>query len=237
MKIVILYDNTSLIQGLRFGWGFSCLVDQRILFDTGENGESLLQNMHTMHVDISKIEAVVISHDHWDHTGGLLELLKQKKGLKVYACPGFGPEFKEMVLTLEGKYIENSTFQEIDRWISVTGEIPAQYKGSSMPEQALMVKTESGLIVLTGCAHPGIVPIIEKVKSLFPKEPIVLVLGGFHLMDQDSSHIETIVASMKTLGVQNIAPTHCTGHRVKLILQAHYGKHFISVGSGFEFDK
>lgn len=71
MKLMVLYDNTSRIQRLQFGWGFSCLVDERILFDTGENGQSLLENMNTLHVDISKIDAVVISHEHWDHTGGL----------------------------------------------------------------------------------------------------------------------------------------------------------------------
>jgi len=236
MKIAVLYDNTPWTEGFQFGWGFSCLVDQRILFDTGENGKSLLENINRLKVDISKIEAVVISHDHWDHTGGLWELLKRQKGIKVYACPGFSTEFKKMVRVLEGQLIENNTFHAMDSSISVTGEIPGQYKGDFMPEQALLVKRENGITILTGCSHPGIIPMIHKVKSIFPQEPMALVMGGFHLMDQDPSIIESIVTSMKALGVLQVGPTHCTGNQAKKIFQTHYGKHFISVGAGFEFD-
>lgn len=236
MKLMILYDNTSRIQRLQFGWGFSCLVDERILFDTGENGQSLLENMNTLHVDISKIDAVVISHEHWDHTGGLWELLKRQNGLKVNVCPGFSSTFKERVLALGGKFIENLTLQEIVPGISVTGEIAGKYKGGYLVEQALTVKTENGITVITGCSHPGIITILKKVKSFFPKEPIALVIGGFHLMDQDPSTVESIATSMKALGVQKVGPAHCTGTQAQKIFQTHYRKHCISVCAGFELD-
>jgi 7,8-dihydropterin-6-yl-methyl-4-(beta-D-ribofuranosyl)aminobenzene 5'-phosphate synthase len=88
MKAAIAYDNRS-VDGFQAGWGFSCVVDGRILFDTGEAAESLLFNLKRLNVSLKDIEAVVISHEHWDHTGGLWKLLEKKSGLKVYGCPGF----------------------------------------------------------------------------------------------------------------------------------------------------
>ncbi len=83
--------------GLVSGHGFSCLLDGKILFDTGDAAESLLDNMKKLMVSIDDIEAVVISHDHWDHTGGLWEILKDRKGIKVYVLDSFSEELKKAV--------------------------------------------------------------------------------------------------------------------------------------------
>lgn len=231
MKAAIIYDNKAK-EGFQYGWGFSCLVDQRILFDTGEKSESLFYNMEQLKVDVSRIEAVVISHDHWDHTGGLWALLQKRKGLKVYACPGFSSVFKEKVHQLQGILIETGSHQSIDQNISVTGEIPGKYGGTYLPEQALMVKTKLGITVMTGCSHPGIVPIVRKAKELFEQERISLVLGGFHLMDKDQKTTETIAASMKELGVENVGPTHCTGQEAEQLFKNSFTDHFISIMAG-----
>jgi 7,8-dihydropterin-6-yl-methyl-4-(beta-D-ribofuranosyl)aminobenzene 5'-phosphate synthase len=113
MKIEILFDKIALDKKLQTGWGVSFLIDEKILFDTGEKGEWLLKNMQALGVDIRKIEGVVISHDHWDHTGGLWDILKKKKGLAIYACPHFSSEFKEKVKKLQGKIIEADRLREI----------------------------------------------------------------------------------------------------------------------------
>jgi 7,8-dihydropterin-6-yl-methyl-4-(beta-D-ribofuranosyl)aminobenzene 5'-phosphate synthase len=231
MKVAIIYDNTAK-KGFQSGWGFSCLVDQKILFDTGEAPDPLFYNMEILKVDISNLEAVVISHDHWDHTGGLWGLLQKRKGLKVYACPGFSPVFKDKVHQLQGKRVETETYQEIAQNIIVTGEIPGEYGGAYMPEQALVVKTERGITIITGCSHPGIVTIIQKVRELFSQERISLVLGGFHLMDKDKKMIETIVASMKEFGVENVGPTHCTGQEAQYLFKNSYADHFLSIMAG-----
>jgi 7,8-dihydropterin-6-yl-methyl-4-(beta-D-ribofuranosyl)aminobenzene 5'-phosphate synthase len=231
MEIAIAYDNSSL-EGFRSGWGFSCLVNQKVLFDTGEDPEPLLYNLDRMGFDMDAIEAVVISHDHWDHTGGLWEVLRRRQGITVYACPGFSGEFKAEVERLGGKLIEADSPLDIDRSISVTGEIPGEFRGTSMPEQALTIKTESGVVVVTGCSHPGIVTIVERVKAIFPERRLTAVLGGFHLMDSDRKTIESIVKTLEDLGVEKVGATHCTGDQAQMLFRKSFGDRFIPVTAG-----
>ena len=236
MRISILYDNQPCRDQFRYGWGFSCLIDGRILFDTGEAPDSLFHNMNQLKVNPKKIEAVVISHDHWDHTGGLWELLKHKKGLKVFACPGFSSAFKKRVSVLEGTLIESSGFRKIDARISVTGEIPGKYKDGFMPEQALMVNTETGVLMITGCSHPGIVTMAEKAKKCFPSLPISTILGGFHLMNETPEMIDSVISDLMKLGVLKIGPTHCTGENAGVIFQKRFGENYTSIGAGSQLE-
>jgi len=232
MQIKILFDKDALDKKIRVGWGVSFLVDDKILFDTGEKGEWLLENMRILKVDINKIEAVVISHDHWDHWGGLWDLLAQKAGLKVYACPGFSKEFKEKVEKSKGELIEAERFKEITTGIYTTGEIPGAYHGRYMAEQAMVLRTNNGLSVITGCAHPGILKILEKVKAKFPEEPIYLILGGFHLIESDSRAIEIIVENFKRMGIIKVGPTHCSGPQAEEIFKKIYQDKFIEIKIG-----
>ena len=105
MKVKILYDSESVNKELSVGWGFSCLVDGRVLFDLGSKAGSLLKNFNKMNLSLDSLESIVISHDHWDHTGGLEDILGQKKKLRVYICPGFSDSLKEKILTLPGNFI------------------------------------------------------------------------------------------------------------------------------------
>ncbi|MBN2119800.1 MAG: MBL fold metallo-hydrolase [Candidatus Omnitrophica bacterium] len=232
MKVKILFDKDNKNKKLHVGWGVSFLVDGKILFDTGENGFWLLENMRILNADSASIEAVVISHDHWDHTGGLWELLRKKEGLLVYGCPNFSLEFKEKVKRLKGKLIEAKKVTEIAKDIFVSGEIEGKYKGEYMPEEALVVKTDKGVSIITGCAHPGIVKILKTVKGNFPKESIYTVLGGFHLVDKDKREVELIVDEFIRLGVEKTAPTHCSGYEAQEIFKNKYRKDFISVNVG-----
>jgi len=229
MWIKVIFDKDAVEKELRTGWGVSFLIDDKILFDTGEKGEWLLENMRILKVDIKKIEAVVISHDHWDHWGGLWDLLAQKVGLKVYACPRFGKEFKEKVEKTKGELIEAEKFKEISPNIYNTGEIPGAYHGRYMAEQAMALKTNNGLTVITGCAHPGILKVLEKVKAKFSSEPIYFVLSGFHLMEQDRRAIEIIAENFKKMGIKKVGPTHCSGKLAEEIFKNHYRENFIPI--------
>jgi len=236
MKIKILFDKGALDKKIRVGWGVSFLIDDKILFDTGEKGEWLLDNMGSLGIDINKIEAVVISHDHWDHWGGLWDLLAKKVGLKVYACPGFGKEFKERVKKSGGELFEADKFKEIAPSIYTTGEIPGAYHGKYMAEQAIVLETNKGLTVITGCAHPGILKMVEKVKAKFSDEPIYFVLGGFHLMESDKRAIEIVSESFKKMGILKAGPTHCSGDTAENIFKACYEGNFVLVKAGQEIE-
>jgi 7,8-dihydropterin-6-yl-methyl-4-(beta-D-ribofuranosyl)aminobenzene 5'-phosphate synthase len=236
MKIQILYDKESIIENLRTGWGVSFLIGDRILFDTGENGRWLLGNIRNLKVDIEKIEAVVISHDHWDHTGGLWELLKNKEGLKVYACPDFSAGFKRKVKKLKGKLIEAEGITKIIKDIFVTGEIAGEFKRRYIAEQALIIKTKKGFTIVTGCSHPGIIKIVKQVKNNFPDKKIYLVFGGFHLMDKSREEIRPTVEKLREMGIEKAGPTHCSGHDAEVIFKEVYKDNFISIKTGLIFE-
>ncbi len=236
MEAVVLFDNEKINRNLRTGWGLSILIDKKILFDTGENGHWLLENMRSLKVNIDRIKAVVISHDHWDHTGGLWEILKNREGLKVYACPGFSPEFKKEVRRLKGELKESGKVTKIAENIFVTGEIAGEYKGRYMPEQTLVIKTDKGLTIITGCAHPGIIRIAAQVKKDFGNRKIHLVFGGFHLIDKYRPEIRSVAEELEEMGVEKIGPAHCSGYDAKLIFREVYEDAFVSIRAGVKIE-
>lgn len=232
MEIKIVFDNINLNEKFTPGWGFSCLLDKTILFDTGEKPEYIFKNMKNLQIDISKIEAVVISHDHWDHTGGLWDLLEKTKNINVYGCPNFSEEFKKKVVSLGGNLILAGKLTEVKQNIFTTGEIAGTYKGSFIAEQALLIKEKEGIIIITGCSHPGIIKIIKSVKENFPEERITFVFGGFHLMDKDIREMELILEKFKELKVEKVGPTHCSGYEAQRIFQKAYKDKFIKITAG-----
>ncbi|MDP8292656.1 MAG: MBL fold metallo-hydrolase [Candidatus Orphnella occulta] len=236
MKIDILFNDQAMNSRFLEGHGFSCLLDRHLLFDTGLSPEVLLKNMKTIGADTGDIGSVVISHDHQDHTGGLWEILRIRKGLKVHACPNFSQEFKDKVKAFCGILIEHEKPFEISKNIFLTGEIPGIYKGKSMPEQSLAVKTELGISVITGCAHPGIINILRRARSLFPSEDFYSVFGGFHLHDKNKMEINDIVAKFQAMNVKKAGPTHCSGNAAEKIFTEKYMDNFIEVRAGQVFN-
>ena len=234
MEVKIVFNNDVVSDKFTSGWGFSCLVDNRVLFDTGEKAEYLFNNMQNLNINISSIEAVVISHDHWDHTGGLWELLEKREGLKVYACPHFSQVFKDKVKKLKAELIEAKNVIEVTKNIFITGEILKRHNG--IPEQALVAKTSRGITIITGCSHPGIVRMVEKVKEANLSEKICLVFGGFHLMNSDKREVRIIVERLKEMGVGKVGPTHCTGYEAQEIFKERYADNFISIKAGQRFE-
>ncbi len=218
MEIQILFDNETIDKKLSIGWGFSCLVDNHILFDTGESPGYLFANMDSMGIDIDTIEAVVISHDHWDHTGGLWSILKRRPKLKIYACPHFSRRFKNKISYYECQLVEADKFIPISKNVYTTGEIGGRYDGKYIPEQSLVLRTPKGVTILTGCAHPGIIAIIENVRQNISGS-IYIVLGGFHLKGKHRETINSIIHKFKELGVKKTAPGHCTGKTVTKIFK------------------
>ncbi|MBL7130977.1 MAG: MBL fold metallo-hydrolase [Candidatus Omnitrophica bacterium] len=231
MQVRIIFDKDTLDKNLHTGWGVSYLIDGKILFDTGGKFIFLLKNMQLMNVDISAIEKVVISHDHWDHRGGLWGILKKNPELKVYTCPHFSKRFKNRIESYGVQLIEVDNFTPIGKNVYTTGEIGGRYAFRYMPEQALVLETREGLTILTGCAHPGIIKIIENVKQNISGN-IYLVLGGFHLMGRHKKTVTPIINRFKQLEIEKVAPSHCTGKATTRLFQEEYGDNFIEVKVG-----
>jgi 7,8-dihydropterin-6-yl-methyl-4-(beta-D-ribofuranosyl)aminobenzene 5'-phosphate synthase len=228
LKITIVYDNDVYDERLAADWGFAALVKYQghtLLFDTGANGRILMQNMNLLEIDPIRIESVLISHSHEDHSGGLLALLESGVSPTVYLPPSFTSTFKNLV----GQYtsvVEVSPGQSIAEGMYTTGEL-----GQGILEQALVIHIDAGLVVITGCAHPGIVSMLEKTQELFA-EPIILVMGGFHLGGKSRAEIDAILRDFRRLGVQKVAPCHCTGEPAISMFAAEYGEDFIQAGAG-----
>jgi 7,8-dihydropterin-6-yl-methyl-4-(beta-D-ribofuranosyl)aminobenzene 5'-phosphate synthase len=225
MKFTIVYDNETLDPNLTSAWGFACLAGNDLLFDTGRDARRLLSNMEKMGIDPAVIETVVLSHAHGDHTGGLGGLLNTGVHPTVYVPRSFPRRFKADVRAIT-TLVEVEGPVEIRPGIHTTGEV-----GSRLVEQALVVETASGLAVITGCAHPGIVKLVRRAKESDGGE-VALVMGGFHLGNASRRQIERIIANLRDLGVQQVAPCHCTGDQAMRTLAEAYRDDFVKVGVG-----
>ena len=231
MKTTIVYDNKTLDPNLASAWGFSCLVNGDLLFDTGGDGRTLLSNMIKMGIDPAGITTVVLSHAHGDHTGGLGALLGTGVRSTVYVPRSFPTRFKADVRS-RTTLVEVHGPVEIRPGIHTTGEV-----GRGLVEQALAVETGEGLVVITGCAHPGVVEMVRRAQSVRARLPRpYLVMGGFHLGGTSQRRVKAIIADFRQLGVQKAAPCHCTGDRAIGIFAEEYGDDFIKAGVGLVLD-
>jgi len=221
VRLITIYDNNLYDERLMSGWGFSCLMeagDRRILFDTGGDPSILLDNMKVLGIDPASIDLVLLSHAHQDHTGGISAVIRE--GLSLYLPTSFPESFKGALRARGVEIIEVEKNCEISKDVYTTGEL-----GSWIKEQSLVIAAEPGLVVITGCAHPGIVEILKYVRNEFDAK-IYLVLGGFHLGERNVSR------AFLELGVLKIAPSHCTGAMASAYLERAYRENFIMNGAG-----
>ncbi len=228
-KVTIIYDNYLYKEGLATAWGFSCLIKSAkntILFDTGGDGIVLLENMAKLGIDPMTIDQVVISHQHWDHIGGIYHFLNQQPEVRINVPGSFSELFKQDLQRYECKLIEVKAPAQLCDFAYSSGDM-----GGRIPEQALFLDTTKGTIIITGCAHPGIIDIIRKGQDLLKKD-IICVLGGFHLRAKPTSFIKEIISDFKRLGVKYAGPCHCSGDATRAMFENAYQKDYLDVGSG-----
>jgi 7,8-dihydropterin-6-yl-methyl-4-(beta-D-ribofuranosyl)aminobenzene 5'-phosphate synthase len=203
----VVFNNVPYDAALMTAWGFGCLVETEVgtvLFDTGGDGGRLLRNMERLGLDPLSIDAVVLSHIHGDHTGGLSRLLDTGVQPTVYVLASFPAAFKD-TLRARTEVVEVTRALEILPGIHTTGEL-----GTSIKEQALVVETAQGTVVLTGCSHPGVVEMVRGAQAVVAGE-ILLVTGGFHLVEASRAQITRIISELRDLSVRQALPSHCSG--------------------------
>ncbi len=226
MKITIVCDNYVSRQDLIAGWGFSCLIEtqeENVLFDLGESEETFSHNFSMLGINPEKIHTVVISHDHHDHTGGLRWFLGANPRVNICVLSSFSKETKDIVRHFGAKPVS------VDKVYYISDKLCVIAMKSFINEQFLLIKTSKGLVIITGCSHPGIIDIVEEAKSI---GDVYMLLGGFHLLGETREELENIAEKLKESGVKKISPCHCSGDRTRKVFSETFGENFMSCGAG-----
>ncbi len=231
IRLTVLYDNTTARDGVQADWGFACLAevaDMVILFDAGTKADILEHNVKALGIDLGRVNTVVFSHQHGDHTGGLSLVLDKLRGkdVAVYVPRSFSAPFIQTVEQAGLRPVKVGEFIAIGPGVYVTGEM-----GGLIKEIGLLLDTADGPLLATGCAHPGIVAMIRD-SGRYLQRKVSIALGGFHLLDLDETAIKALIGEFQTLGVKKCGSTHCTGEKAIRGFQEAYGQDFLAMGVG-----
>lgn len=269
ISITTLSENTAAAGGLLGEWGLAILIETdaaNILFDTGQS-ISTYHNADFLGVDLNRVEKIVLSHGHYDHTGGLRQVLwKISREVEVTAHPDIwavkyarrqggeryiGIPFRQKELeSLGARFNLTTKSVRISDKMMTTGEIPmvtdfetvdtglfvkegTDYKPDKvLDDQALIINTGQGLVVILGCAHRGIINTLYQAQKLTGVSRIYMVLGGCHLMGATEERIWLTIAALKELGVSRLGVSHCTGLPAAAIMAREFGDSFFFNNAG-----
>jgi len=238
MKLTMIYNNISGSSDLISKWGLSMWIDygdKAILFDTGGEEEVILNNIRQTGLDYNKLTAIIISHNHWDHINGLPAILeKTDYRLPVYVPLEDSKSIREKHPKAEIKGVDN--FMKINTNTWITGQLKGDFRNGYIYEQSVLISSNGNLFIITGCSHPGIVKIVKKAREIKPEGSIKLVAGGFHLLSHSKAEVKNISDELKTMGVQNIAPSHCTGEDAINVFRQEWGDSYVNLNLGDAFE-
>jgi 7,8-dihydropterin-6-yl-methyl-4-(beta-D-ribofuranosyl)aminobenzene 5'-phosphate synthase len=275
-KITVLCEN---LVGRLVGTGehgFSAFVETDrgdYLFDTG-SGHSVVANSLVLKKDLRTIRRIFLSHGHYDHTGGLPEVLKLRGNVEVHGHPHLfldriavlkeddkeikrfvGIPYKKAYLEFLGaNFVLSKDFFEVEKGIFLTGEVPrktpferpdprlfSEMDGKItqdifLDDQSLILDTKKGLVVILGCAHSGMINILDHVIDKTGKEKFYAIMGGTHLDFLTPEQLEESIKSLKKMEIERIGISHCTGMRAAFRLHQEFGDRFFygCVGSVLE---
>lgn len=248
-RITVLVEDTTQGRGLLAEHGLAFWIEfgpRKVLFDTGQS-DMLVRNARVLDIDLGQADAVVLSHGHYDHVGGLEKILEITRAIPIYfhrqaleakfSCsdgqsreigmkPDLAETLKQRISDGLGAYTNGSV--EILPGVWTTGPIPRKsefedvggpfYLDSDgmrpdvlLDDQALVLATDNGLVVVLGCAHAGVVNTLDYVAELFPGQTIHMVLGGMHLIQASRARIDHTIEAVRRHRVRRIGPAHCTG--------------------------
>jgi len=235
LRVTVLVDNYPGREGLRTAWGFAALVEAggvKILFDAGPDPKVLEHNARELGVTLDEVDFVVLSHHHGDHAGGLPYLASVNPGVTVYAPGRADPGVVNRLGSMGLNVIELTQPTVLAPGVMTTGSLwgpPA--------EHGLIVNVSGlGVVLITGCAHPRVEVMAVRAANL-TGEPIYAVLGGFHLVSASYDRLEIIAKTFESLGVELVAPMHCSGDRARAYFKSRMPSAYVDghVGTTFVF--
>jgi 7,8-dihydropterin-6-yl-methyl-4-(beta-D-ribofuranosyl)aminobenzene 5'-phosphate synthase len=233
LKITVL--STMLADSGVGEWGFAALVEadgKRWLFDTGARPDTVLTNAKELDIDLSTITDVILSHNHGDHTGGLLTLRRELKKKNPAALSrahvgkgAFGPRAVNKLLSDRpayqesgAAYVEHDKPAQLAPGVWLTGPVPRIHPERNHPhddtipeDQSLVFDTAQGLVVLSGCGHSGIINTVEYAKKIAGAAPLHAAIGGFHLFALDEAKLGWTLGKLREHGIAHFLGAHCTG--------------------------
>lgn len=234
LAITVAYDDFPYKQRQQTDWGFAVFItgtEKTILFDVG--GRYLFDRMRKLAIEPDSVDVVVLSHIHGDHIPELDFFLQKNSNVTIYLPVSLPKKLKDSVRDYGAKVIGVEEFLQICENVYSTGQL-----GEAIKEHSLIVRTDKGLVIVTGCAHPGIVNVVNTAKDLI-QDDILLVMGGFHDEDRPlplewatQGRIEEIISEFKQLGVRYVGPCHCSGERVRRLFKRHFGRKYIDISAG-----
>ena len=269
LEITVLADDYTASANLLAEHGLSMLIeadDWRILFDTGQ-GRVMCGNAHALGIHLSGLDAMLLSHGHYDHTGGLADLLRESSPSAIFVHPaalrpkytkadkpphrfiGIPESSRRALSDAHDHIVWSQSAIEVVPDIWCTGEIP-HLPGNEAADtrffldadcrdldplsddQALFIQTRSGLVVVTGCAHAGIVNTLDCVSALTKRDEIYMLAGGLHLLRASDKQLEASADAIGRRNVEVLAPCHCTGMGGHAYLRARFGSVVLDVGVG-----
>lgn len=243
MRIVNLMEDTQGAEGCVYEHGLSFYIEtpkHKLLLDAGAS-DKLLHNAEVLEVDLTKVDTLVLSHGHYDHSGGILAVAKLNSSMQIYMQHSAGRDFyhgeryigidKEILelpqlFPLDGDYVideELSVFSDMKgRRLWPKGNLVLQcLEGDCLlqdtfdHEQGLVIEAEGKKVLLSGCAHNGILNILDRFRALYHCNPDV-VISGFHMM-QKTDYTEEDICNIRETAIElSKMPTrfytgHCTG--------------------------
>ena len=221
MNVKIVYDNQER-HGFQHGWGFSVLVNDSLLFDMGEDDVSLRANLAQFNIELSQIKEVALSHEDWDHIGGLDLLADMPSVTAVYVPKAFSLEIRDKIEKLRPGVRIVDVYKEAVEMESGAIMTPQLTGGRKRKKEiSLLLKTKHGVALITGCAHPGLTRIIRQARKI---GKLQAVIGGFH-------GFWNLPALQ---GVKLIVATHCTKRKTAIL--ARYPTQARAGAAGMELD-
>ena len=232
VRITTIVDNDVHREGLESIWGLSFYVEtfsddkkHVALMDTSGSFQTFSNNASKLGLDLSEVEIVLISHWHRDHFGALNQALSLiGRPTPVYVPSEDSLGIREIKAANGIPSVCSKPVEFIDGLMS-TGELSI-----GISEHSLIINLNKGLVVLTGCSHPGIINILERAQKVSGIDEIYAVIGGFHI----SSISEGISVGelLHKLDVKLVSPCHCTSVDAKKEIAKIMGERYVKNGSG-----